>query len=231
MLHMEIIQERLEREFSMGIVTTVPNVKYNVHLSDRTVREVENPSEMPPVGNIDAIYEPYVLAQIITPTEYIGNLMKLCQDRRGIYINTQYLSTDRVDLQYELPLAEIVFDYYDKLKSVSRGYASLDYEILEFRPSNLVKLDVLLNGDPVDALSTIVHREKAYEMGRKLTRKLRQLIPRQMFEVGHPGRYRQQGDCPGNRESHAQGRHGQVLRRRHLRSGNCWKNKKKARNV
>ncbi len=183
MLHMEIIQERLEREFSMGIVTTVPNVKYKVYLSDRTVCEVENPSEMPPVGNIDAIYEPYVLAQIITPTEYIGNLMKLCQDRRGIYINTQYLSTDRVDLQYELPLAEIVFDYYDKLKSVSRGYASLDYEILEFRPSNLVKLDVLLNGDPVDALSTIVHREKAYEMGRKLTRKLRQLIPRQMFEV------------------------------------------------
>ncbi|MEM1270835.1 MAG: translation elongation factor 4 [Bacteroidota bacterium] len=183
MLHMEVIQERLEREFDLGIVTTVPNVQYNVHMRDEVVLQVENPSEMPPVGDIDYITEPYVRAQIITPTDYIGTLMKLCQDRRGIYINTQYLTTERVDLQYELPLAEIVFDFYDRLKSVSRGYASFDYEILDYRQSHLVKLDVLLNGDPVDALSTIVHREKAYEMGRKLTRKLRELIPRQMFEV------------------------------------------------
>ncbi|MEM6335543.1 MAG: translation elongation factor 4 [Bacteroidota bacterium] len=183
MLHREVIQERLEREFDLGIVTTVPNVQYNVHMRDEVVLQVENPSEMPPVGDIDYITEPYVRAQIITPTDYIGTLMKLCQDRRGIYINTQYLTTERVDLQYELPLAEIVFDFYDRLKSVSRGYASFDYEILDYRQSHLVKLDVLLNGDPVDALSTIVHREKAYEMGRKLTRKLRELIPRQMFEV------------------------------------------------
>ncbi len=183
MLHMEVVQERLDREFSMDIVTTVPNVKYEVVKTDGSHKWVDNPSELPDVGSVDQILEPYVRAQIITPTEYIGNLMKLCQDRRGIYLDTQYLSPERVDLKYELPLGEIVFDFYDKLKSVSRGYASLDYEVLEFRPGALVKLDVLLNGDPVDALSTIVHRDKAYEMGRKLTKKLRELIPRQLFAV------------------------------------------------
>ncbi len=183
LLHMEIVQERLEREFSMGIITTVPNVKYEVHLKDGSVRYVENPSDMHEAGEISEVREPYISAQIITPTEYIGNLMQLCQERRGTYINTQYLDSERVDLHYQLPLAEIVFDFYDKLKSVSRGYASFDYELLDFRTSHLVKLDVLLNGDPVDALSTIVHRDKAYDMGRKLTRKLKELIPRQLFEV------------------------------------------------
>ncbi|HRR09723.1 MAG TPA: translation elongation factor 4 [Rhodothermales bacterium] len=183
MLHMEIVQERLSREFNMDIVTTVPNVEYLVTLKNGETITVDNPSDMPDRGKIEYIEEPYVRAQIITPTEYIGNLMQLCQERRGLYKNTQYLTTDRVDLQYELPLAEIVFDFYDKLKSVSRGYASFDYELIDTRSSELVKLDVMLNGDPVDALSTIVHKDKAYDMGRKLTNKLRELIPRQMFEI------------------------------------------------
>lgn len=183
LLHMEIIQERLDREFGLDIITTVPNVKYEVQLTDADMIVVDNPSSMPPPGRIDEVREPFVRAQIITPTEYIGNLMQLAQERRGIYINTQYLDTERVDLQYELPLSEIVFDFYDKLKSVSRGYASFDYEILEYRASHLVKLDIMINGDPVDTLSTIVHRDKAYDIGRKLTRKLKDLIPRQMFEV------------------------------------------------
>src|SRR5690606_3525739 len=164
MLHMEIVQERLDREFDLDIITTLPNVRYTIELTDGAKLEVSNPSEMPPVGKIAEVREPYIKAQIITPTEYIGPLMQLCQERRGVYVNTQYLDPERVDLQYELPLAEIVFDFYDKLKSLSRGYASLDYEFLDERASNLVKLDVMLNGDPVDALSTIVHRDKAYYM-------------------------------------------------------------------
>lgn len=183
MLHMEVVQERLDREFGLDIVTTMPNVRYSVNLTDETTIEVENPSEMPPVGEIEELREPYVRAEIIVPSEYIGSLMQLCEDRRGTYITQEYLTTDRVNLQYELPLAEIVFDFYDKLKSVSRGYASFDYEFIEERPSDLVKLDILLNGDPVDALSTIVHRDKAYETGRKLAKKLRELIPRQLFDV------------------------------------------------
>ncbi|MBO6577390.1 MAG: elongation factor 4 [Rhodothermales bacterium] len=183
LLHMEIIQERLDREFGLDIITTVPNVKYIVQRTDGSDMVVDNPSLMPHTGVISEIREPYVKAEIITPSEYIGNLMQLCQERRGVYKNTQYLDTERVNLVYDLPLAEIVFDFYDKLKSLSRGYASFDYEFTDYQTSHLVKLDVMINGDPVDALSTIVHREKAYEMGRKLTRKLRELIPRQMFEV------------------------------------------------
>lgn len=183
MLHMEVIQERLDREFGLDIVTTVPNVEYRVIKTDGEMVTVDNPSLMPPTGNIDRVEEPFVKAEIITPSEYIGGLMQLCQERRGVYVNTQYLDEERVNLQYELPLAEIVFDFYDKLKSISRGYASLDYEFFENRASTLIKLDVMINGDPVDALSTIVHRDKAYTMGRKLTRKLKELIPRQMFEV------------------------------------------------
>ncbi len=183
LLHMEIVQERLDREFGLDIITTVPNVKYEVLPVDEEKRIIDNPSNMPSAGDIEAIREPFVRAEIITPTEYIGNLMQLCQERRGVYINQTYLDTERVNLQYELPLAEIVFDFYDKLKSFSRGYASFDYEFFEFRTSDLVKLDILINGDPVDALSTIVHRDKAYDMGRKLTHKLKELIPRQMFEV------------------------------------------------
>lgn len=183
LLHMEIIQERLDREFGLDIITTVPNVKYRVSQHDSVEILVDNPSKMPQAGLIREICEPYVKAEIITPSEYIGGLMGLCQDRRGNYINTQYLDENRVNLEYELPLAEIVFDFYDRLKSLTRGYASFDYEFLDYRPSDLVKLDVLINGDPVDALSTIVHRDKAYEMGTKLTKKLKELIPRQMFEV------------------------------------------------
>ena len=183
LLHMEIIQERLDREFGLDIITTVPNVKYELTRTDGEEGTIDNPSEMPGTGEIEEIREPFVKADIITPTEYIGPMMGLCQDRRGVYVNTQYLDTERVNLQYELPLAEIVFDFYDKLKSFSRGYASFDYEFTDYRPSHLVKLDVLINGDAVDALSTIVHRDKAYEMGRKLTKKLRELIPRQLFDV------------------------------------------------
>ncbi len=183
LLHMEIVQERLDREFGLDIITTVPNVKYEVILPDQEVIIVDNPSSLPDTGKYESIREPFVKAEIITPTEYIGNLMQLCQERRGVYVNTQYLDTERVSLHYELPLAEIVFDYYDKLKSVSRGYASFDYEFMDYREGALVKLDVMINGEPVDALSTIVHRDKAYDMGRKLTRKLKELIPRQMFEV------------------------------------------------
>jgi len=189
LLHMEIIQERLDREFGLDIITTVPNVKYRVRISkpgekeDQTIVTVDNPEEMPHYGDIDAVFEPYIRADIITPSDYIGNLIQLCEDRRGEYVEQRWLDTERVSLVYELPLAEIVFDFYDTLKSVSRGYASFDYEFIEYRESDLVKLTILINEDPVDALSTIVHRDSAYDIGRKLTKKLKELIPKQMFEV------------------------------------------------
>jgi GTP-binding protein LepA len=183
LLHMEIIRERLEREYNQSLINTVPNVEYKVYTMSGEVILVDNPAFMPPAGNIERVEEPYIKAQIISPTEYIGGIMKLCMDRRGIHKNTTYLSPERADIQFELPLAEIIFDFYDKLKSISRGYASFDYDFLEYRESDLVKLDILLNGEPVDALSTIVHRSKAYEWGRKLCAKLKELIPRQMFEV------------------------------------------------
>jgi GTP-binding protein LepA len=183
LLHMEIVQERLEREYNQRIINTVPNVEYRVTKRDGTTVYVDNPSYMPPLGEIEIIEEPYIKAQIIVPTEYLGNIMKLCMERRGTYKNTTYLDPTRADLQYEMPLSEIIFDFYDKLKSTSRGYASFDYELLDFRASELVKLDVLLNGEPVDAFSSIVHRDKAHDWGKKLCVKLRKLIPRQMFEV------------------------------------------------
>lgn len=183
LLHMEIVQERLEREYGQNLVTTIPNVEYRVVCRDGSVVLVDNPCLLPPIQKIERIEEPFIRAQIIVPMEFLGNVMQLAQERRGVYKNTVYVDTNRVDLQYEFPLAEIIFDFYDKLKSVSKGYASLDYEFLEFRASDLVKLDILINGDPVDALSMIVHREKAYEWARKLTQKLRELIPRQLFEV------------------------------------------------
>ena len=183
LLHMEIVQERLEREYKQELITTVPNVEYHVITKTGDMVIVDNPAVMPPMGDIERVEEPYITAQIITPSEYIGNIMKLCTDRRGIYINTTYLDPTRADLRYEMPLSEIIFDFYDKLKSTSRGYASLDYEFHEYRESRLVKLDILLNGEPVDALSTIVHSDKAYEWGKRLCTKLRKLIPRQMFEV------------------------------------------------
>ena len=183
LLHMEIVQERLDREFDLDIITTLPNVKYEVELTGGDVVVIENPNRVPAANRLDHIREPYVKAEIITPSEYIGNIMKLCRDRRGEYVNQTYLDTERVNLEYQLPLAEIVFDFYDKLKSLSRGYASFDYDFAGYRRSDLVKLDVLINGEPVDALSAIVHRSKAFETGRKLTSKLKELIPRQMFEV------------------------------------------------
>ena len=183
LLHMEIVQERLDREFDLDIITTLPNVKYEVVMTSGEVRIVENPNKVPTDSSKDHIREPFVRAEIITPSNFIGGLMRLCQDRRGSYLNQTYLDTRRVCLEYHLPLADIVFDFYDKLKSISRGYASFDYDFSEYRRSDLVKLDILINGDPVDALSVIVHRAKAYEMGRKVTSKLKELIPRQMFEV------------------------------------------------
>lgn len=183
LLHMEIVQERLEREFNQTIVTTVPNVRYKVIKTNGTEIYIENPAELPKLPEIVEIQEPFIKAQTLTPNEFVGNIMKLCMDRRGVITNQTYLSQTRVDLHWELPLAEVVFDFYDKLKSISRGYASLDYEFLEYRKGDLVKLDILLNGDPVDALSSIVHRSKAYDWGKKLCDKLKELIPRQMFEV------------------------------------------------
>ncbi len=183
LLHMEIIQERLEREYNQNLITTVPNVELNVYKLNGEKVVVDNPADMPNAGNIDRIEEPYIKTQIITPSEYIGNIMKLCNDRRGIWKNTHYFDPTRADVTYEFPLSEIIFDFYDKLKSLTRGYASLDYEYIDYRTSDLVKLDILLNGEPVDALSTIVHRDKSFDVGRKLCTKLKELIHRQMFEV------------------------------------------------
>ncbi len=183
LLHMEIVQERLLREYGQSIITTLPNVEYYVFTKNGEKINVDNPAEMPAVGDIDRVEEPYVKCQIVTPSEYVGNIMKLAMDKRGIYKNTTYIDPTRADLQYEFPLSEIIFDFYDKLKSMSRGYASLDYEYSDYKESDLVKLDILLNGEPVDALSMIVHRGKAYDWGRKVCSKLKDLIPRQMFEI------------------------------------------------
>jgi GTP-binding protein LepA len=183
LLHMEIVQERLEREYGMNIITTVPNVEYIVYTTNKEKILVDNPAKMPDAGKIERVEEPYIRAQIITATEYIGNIMKLAMERRGEYKDTQYLDATRADLKFEFPLSEIIFDFYDKLKSISKGYASMDYEPIGYRESDLVKLDILLNGEPVDALSMIVHRSKSYEWGKKLCAKLKELIPRQMFEV------------------------------------------------
>lgn len=183
MLHMEIVQERLEREFDMTVITTVPSVQFRAVKTDGSYSEVNAPSEMPDPNTISHIEEPFIRAQIITKSEYIGPIIALCIDKRGIIKNQVYLTSDRVDLTFELPLAEIVFDFFDKLKTISRGYASLDYELIGYRESNMVKLDIMLNGDKVDALSAIVHRDKAYEWGKRLCEKLRGLIPRQMFEI------------------------------------------------
>jgi GTP-binding protein LepA len=183
LLHMEIVQERLEREFDLDLVTTVPNVEYHGTLTNGERFSVENPSKMPERGRIASVEEPYVRVHVVSPAEYIGGIQKLCHERRGEYLNLEYLDTNRVELRYDIPLAEIVLDFYDRLKSVSRGYAALDYELVGYRVSDLVKLDILLNGEPVDALSVIVHRDESYEYGRKMASKLKELIPRQLFDV------------------------------------------------
>ncbi len=183
LLHMEIVQERLEREFSVDMITTVPNVEYHVLLTDGTELHVESPTALPDPGTVTTIAEPIVLARILCPSEYIGNVQKLCHDRRGIFRDMSYLDPQRVELDFELPLSEIVLDFYDRLKSSTRGYAALDYEFLEMRSGALVRLDILVNGDPVDAFSVIIHEDKAYVYGRDLVRKLKKLIPRQQFPV------------------------------------------------
>jgi GTP-binding protein LepA len=183
LLHMEIVQERLDREFNIDIITTVPNVEYEVVTEDGKRKSVDNPSEMPDAGSIDEVWQPYIKASIITPADYIGPIMSLCQERRGVYVNQLFMQNNRVEITYELPMAEVVFDFYDRLKSGTRGYASLDYEFIEYRKGDLVRLDILLNGEPVDALSSISHRDKAYYLGRKICAKLKELIPRQQFEV------------------------------------------------
>ncbi|MBR4505832.1 MAG: translation elongation factor 4 [Bacteroidales bacterium] len=183
LLHMEIVQERLTREFNMDVITTVPNVQYKVKLTNGSEIDVYNPSGMPEPNNIAEVYEPYIHAQIITKADFIGPVIKLCMDKRGILKNQNYLTTDRIEITFDLPLGEVVFDFYDKLKSISKGYASFDYYVNGYQPSKLVKLEILLNGDPVDALSTLTYVDNAYPIGRKMCEKLKDLIPRQQFDV------------------------------------------------
>ena len=183
LLHLEIVQERLFREFNMDVITTVPNVSYKVYTTQGEVLDVHNPSGLPAPTLIDHIEEPFIRAQIISKTDFYGAIMKLCMDKRGTLIGEHYITSDRVELTYDMPLSEIVFDFYDKLKSVSKGYASFDYHVTDFRTARLVKLDILLNGDPADALSTLIHEDHAYEFGRKICLKLKELIPRQQFDI------------------------------------------------
>jgi GTP-binding protein LepA len=183
LLHMEVAQERLEREFKLQLITTAPSVVYHVHLRNGTTVAVDNPAQLPPAGDIDHIKEPYIRGRVFTPTEFVGQIMTLAQERRGTQVHMEYPAPNRVMLEYELPLNEIVMDFYDRLKSVSRGYASFDYELSGFKRGELAKLDILLNGDPVDALSLIVPRDQAYYQGRELAKRIKELIPKQMFEI------------------------------------------------
>jgi GTP-binding protein LepA len=185
MLHMEIIQERLEREFNMTVITTVPNVSYRAYLIKTPDEQIliNNPSELPESTLMDRVEEPYIKAQIITKSEYVGSVMNLCIDKRGELQNQVYLTTDRVELTFDMPLAEIVFDFYDRLKTISRGYASFDYHPVGYRVSKLVKMDILLNGDQVDALSALIHKDKAFDLGKKICLKLKELLPRQQFDI------------------------------------------------
>jgi GTP-binding protein LepA len=183
LLHMEVIQERLEREFDLTLITTAPNVIYKVYKTDGEIVDVDNPSKLPALQEIDHIEEPYVKATVIVPNEFVGAIMELSQDKRGVFKNMNYLDEKRVMILYELPLSEIIFDYFDHLKSRTRGYASLDYELIGYQTSKLVRLDIFLNGEPVDALAIIVHRDKAQHRGRVLCEKLKEIIPRQMFEI------------------------------------------------
>jgi GTP-binding protein LepA len=183
LLHLEIVQERLFREFNMDVITTVPNVSYKVYTTQGECLDVHNPSGLPAATLIDRIEEPYIRAQVISRSDYYGPIMKLCLEKRGVLINQHYLTADRLELTYEMPLSEIVFDFYDKLKSISKGYASFDYHVIGFKEAKLVKLDILLNGDPADALSSLIHADHAYDFGRKMCGKLKELIPRQQFDI------------------------------------------------
>ncbi len=183
LLHLEIIEERLDREFDLSLITTSPSVIYKVYKTDGSMVEIYNPADLPPTDEILRIEEPFVEAEILTPKEFVGNIMEICQNRRGIYIDMKYLDTTRVTLVYELPLNEIIYDFFDKLKSKTKGYASFDYELKEYKPSTLVKLDILVNGENVDALSFIVHKDSSYERGKKMIEKLKEVIPRQLFSI------------------------------------------------
>ena len=183
LLHMDIVKERISREFGIDLIATAPSVSYHVYLSDGTMLEIDNPSGLPSIQTIDRIEEPFVKATIMSPTEYVGAVMDLCQKKRGIFIDMQYIEETRVVIHYNIPLLEIVFDFFDKLKSYTKGYASFDYELGEYEASKLVKMDIMLNGDVVDALSTIVHKDFAYSRGKIIVEKLKEIIPRQLFEV------------------------------------------------
>ena len=183
LLHMEVIQERLEREYGLDLITTAPNTVYQATLTDGSVIHVDNPALLPPAGKLASLSEPFVKASIIVPSEFIGNMMELAKDKRGVFVNMDYLDTSRVVLTYELPLSEILYDFFDQLKSRSKGYASLDYEMIGYRESELERLDILINGEVLDALSTIVHKDRAYTKGKALVERLRRIIPRQMFDV------------------------------------------------
>jgi GTP-binding protein LepA len=183
LLHLEIVQERLEREFDLELLTSAPTVVYRIRLTDGRTLEIDNPSRLPSRERVSAIEEPYIRAVIMTPGEHIGPVLALCQEKRGVRVGLEYLQERRAILTYDLPLAEVVLDFYDRLKSLTRGYGSLDYELIDYREGDLVKLDILVNGEPVDALSAIVERDQAYQRGRQLVARLRELIPRQLFEV------------------------------------------------
>ena len=216
LLHMDIVRERLQREYDLELLATMPSVGYEVTLTNGEELEVHAPSDMPEPVRIEEIREPFIKASIVTPKEYIGQVMELCQERRGDHAGMHFLSAERVQLTYDLPLAEIVLDFFDQLKSRTRGYASLDYEVIGMRAGDLVKLDVLLAGDIVDALSMLVHRDKAYALGRTLVEKLRAKIPRQQYDVPIQAAVGAQHHRPRDGQGLPQGRHRQVLRRRHL---------------
>ncbi len=212
---MEIVQERLQREYELSIINTVPTVEYHINTTDGEQLLVDNPSLMPDVSRIESVEEPFVKASIVTPSEYIGNLMKLCLDRRGVYRNTEYIDAQRASLHYEIPLSEIIFDFFDKMKSVSRGYASLDYEFLDYRISKLVKLDILLNDDPVDALSYILHHRKGVRVGTGALPEASQADSSANVRGRHSGRDWQPHYCPRIGQAAAQERDRQMLRRRY----------------
>ena len=187
LLHMEIVQERLEREFDMDLVTTAPGVLYRVTTADGKIMDIDSPSKLPDTGRIAMVEEPTITAMILTPADHVGAILKLCQEKRGVQKNLEYYASNLVRISYELPFNEVVLDFYDRLKTISRGYASLDYHVTGYWESPLVRLDLLVNGEPIDALSVIVHRDMAYTRGRALASKMRELIPRQMFRSSHPG--------------------------------------------
>ena len=231
LLHLEIIQERLSREFDLDLIATAPSVVYRVHRTNGEMEELHNPADMPDGSVIDHIEEPWIKATIMVPDDYLGAVLTLTNERRGQQADLTYVG-NRAMAVYRLPLNEVVFDFYDRLKSVSRGYASFDYQMDGYADSDLVKISILVNQDPVDALSFIAHRSQAEKRGRAICEKLKDLIPKQLFKIADPGRDRRPGDRPRNHRRAEQGRHRQMLRRRyHAASASCWKSRRKARSA